>query len=113
MDIANKNSIDGWELLTYANRYIGNVIPPGNIFDTIESIDPINTVNTVHDIETIDTVDTMYDIDAMDTHKNLKYKPDESDHYEDCFSDPELSDKNSVADSEDFEVNSDNEWVNV
>ena len=121
MDIENKNDVDGWELLTYANRYISNVTTPGNIFDTIESIDPMNTIydnetlnemNSMYTLYDIDTIDTMETMETMETNKKIKYKPIDN-HYEDCFSDHELSDKNSIADSEDFEVNSDNEWVAV
>ena len=94
------NIIDGWELLTLANREISRVMKP-NLF-TYNTV--LNEYNMQYSNDYIEELDGF---DEQNTYDN---------EYEDSFSDySDNESANGYSDDEndEFEVNSDNEWVSV
>ena len=103
MFFPSRNSFDGWELLTYANREIARVMEP-NIFRYHFYDEQINNISEDED-------EFIY----PDSNEENEYLIDYS--YEDSFSDisdcesPEPCLYDDMDGNEEYEVNSDNEWV--
>ena len=105
MSFPNYTEVDGWELFTLANREIAWVMKP-DIFKYNIS----------------DESNHYYDYDDYDSEMNFLEIDEENEtpinySYEDTFSDmsdnesPEPPTPNDI--NEEYEVNSDNEWVTV
>ena len=94
------NTIDGWELLTLANREISRVMEPNLFYYNSFSCEH-NTKNYYEYLE-----------DRNDFVEQQTYENEYEDTFSD-YSDNESDNGYSDDENEDYEVNSDNEWVSV